>query len=666
MAWVCRWDKPDGGKEIRPFTYCESPAGRCEWRAKHLPAPRPLYRLDRIAQSAAAVPLLICEGEKAADAAGLLFPDLLSIASSGGSEAADRTDWSPIVGREVMIWPDNDTPGRRYAERVAGLALAAGARSVRIVAVPTEWPVGWDLADELPDGVALGKLRAMLEAAEPCAPAAPGHEESEGAVSPDMTIVRRVAAPAPEFDLTALGPLADWVKRAAASKGSPIDYVAIGLLGAAAACIGAARWVSPWAGWIEPAILWLMLLGAPSSGKSPGLDAARAALAALEREANADWPDRWRDHLSAETLVKAHGGAWEDATRAAVKAGKTPPPRPPEADAPSSPQMKRIVVSDATIEAVATILSGNPRGLVLWRDEAAGFLGNLGKYGDGDRAFYLESYGGRPYTVDRKKLTEPLVLEHLALSIVAGIQPDRYASLLMAGDDDGMGARFLLAWPDAIPPTRPKHGAELLPIVRAFRRLHSLAVQRDVDGAQGPVVLPLEAAAADILQTWRLDHHAAAVSASGLMASALGKLPGQALRLALVLDLLIWAAGPDDVPEIVEVSGESLTAALDLVDGYFRPMLARVLGEASLPLADRDAAVLAREIIKRKARRINRREVRRDWRLPGLREAKRLAAAISVLEEARWLVPDGGRDGGSPGRERADYAVDPRVHEVST
>lgn len=94
-------------------------------------------------------------------------------------------------------------------------------------------------------------------------------------------------------------------------------------------------------------------------------------------------------------------------------------------------------------------------------------------------------------------------------------------------------------------------------------------------------------------------------------------------------------------------------------------MLARVLGEAALPQADRDAAVLAREIQARKAIRINRREVRRDWRLAGLRDSARLAGAIAVLEEARWLTPIGGRDGENKGRERADFAVNPRVHEVS-
>jgi putative DNA primase/helicase len=147
------------------------------------------------------------------------------------------------------------------------------------------------------------------------------------------------------------------------------------------------------------------------------------------------------------------------------------------------------------------------------------------------------------------------------------------------------------------------------------------------------------------------------------MASSLGKMPGQALRIALVLELMWWAAGPEGTAEPEQISGAALGAALDLIETYFKPMLTRVLGEAALPLVDRHAAVLARAILNRRAERINARQVRRDWRLPGLREAPAVAAAIGALEEAGWLIAAGAREGGSAGRQRSDYVVDPRVHE---
>ena len=48
---------------------------------------------------------------------------------------------------------------------------------------------------------------------------------------------------------------------------------------------GAGVVARPREGWDEPLILWLALVGGPSSGKSPALDAMRRALAAVEKTA---------------------------------------------------------------------------------------------------------------------------------------------------------------------------------------------------------------------------------------------------------------------------------------------------------------------------------------------------------------------------------------------
>ena len=287
----------------------------------------------------------------------------------------------------------------------------------------------------------------------------------------------------------------------------------------------------------------------------------------------------------------------------------------------------------------------------------------MGKYGDGDRAFWLEANGARPYTVDRQKLPEPLRIEHLAISIVGGIQPDRLATLLMSGDDDGLGARFLFSWPEIVPPRRPRFRPEGEIVTRAMRRLRSLEFGRDPKtGDSIPVTLPIQADALDAFQDWREQHHASSQGVSGMMASAYGKMAGQALRLAIALELLWWAAGPDGTSEPAQVSGDALGAALDLIESYFRPMLARVLGEAALPAGDRLGATLAREIQRRRVDRLNATQVRREWRLPGLRESAQVMAAVGVLEEARWLKAIGERDGSTLGRKRLDFAVDPRVH----
>lgn len=160
-----RFDKPDGGKEVLPFTYCRHADDRAEWRWKAPPSERTLYNLHRLAERPDA-PVLVVEGEKVADAAREIFPDRVAVTSQGGAAAARKTDWSPLAGRSVVIWPDNDDAGRRYAADVAELADAAGAASIAIVDVPPTFPEGWDLADPLPEEASSEDPVQLLHAAQ--------------------------------------------------------------------------------------------------------------------------------------------------------------------------------------------------------------------------------------------------------------------------------------------------------------------------------------------------------------------------------------------------------------------------------------------------------------------------------------------------------------------
>ncbi len=162
LGVACRWDT-DTGKDFRFATWCRNEAGRARWRLKHLPSPRPIFGLDRLAASPLA-PVIVCEGEKKCAPAVKHFPDHVAIAWPGGANAAHLVDWSPLKGRTVFAWPDNDDAGRKAAAVVAEKALAAGADSALVVPVPHEFPVKWDLADRVPDGA---DLHALLEVARP-------------------------------------------------------------------------------------------------------------------------------------------------------------------------------------------------------------------------------------------------------------------------------------------------------------------------------------------------------------------------------------------------------------------------------------------------------------------------------------------------------------------
>lgn len=151
MGIVCRFDQPDGKKEVVPYTHGIDATGEAGWKWKSWPEPRPLYGLDRLAQRPDA-PVIVTEGEKSANAAQRLAPAVTVVTWPGGCNAVAKADFSPLKGRRVAIWPDADEPGHKAAKAVAQAALMAGAPEVSIIEPPPDKANGWDLADAEAEG----------------------------------------------------------------------------------------------------------------------------------------------------------------------------------------------------------------------------------------------------------------------------------------------------------------------------------------------------------------------------------------------------------------------------------------------------------------------------------------------------------------------------------
>lgn len=121
---IMRFDKNGSGgnvKDYRPLTYCELSSNNSErqWRWQQPPNKRPLYGLDKLAKGGSNSPVLLTEGEKAADAAIRLLPDLISMTWPGGSNALNKADFSPLRDRSVYLWPDNDDAGKSCMSKLA-------------------------------------------------------------------------------------------------------------------------------------------------------------------------------------------------------------------------------------------------------------------------------------------------------------------------------------------------------------------------------------------------------------------------------------------------------------------------------------------------------------------------------------------------------------------
>ncbi|HRO16367.1 MAG TPA: DUF3987 domain-containing protein, partial [Paracoccus sp. (in: a-proteobacteria)] len=216
--------------------------------------------------------------------------------------------------------------------------------------------------------------------------------------APDLRLLSDDLDPSPPLPLAeVLTPrAAEWVAAAAEGAGAPADYVLAALLSVTGATMGNARWVTVWPGWSEPPVLWSMCIGNPSAGKSPAIDAVLAPLRRAERplrEAAQAEVEAWEKRAKLAKLAQA---VWEKKASAALDKGNTPPPLPPEADAGCAPHVPRLVLSDATVERVGVIAANQPKGVLQFRDELAGWLLAMeARNGGSDRAFWLEAFGGR-------------------------------------------------------------------------------------------------------------------------------------------------------------------------------------------------------------------------------------------------------------------------------
>jgi uncharacterized protein DUF3987 len=480
----------------------------------------------------------------------------------------------------------------------------------------------------------------------------------------DPSIIDAGRREPPALPRAIFGSAWDEFVKLAQDKGAPVDYVALGFFGVAASMIGGKRWVRPYATgtWRDPAILWFGIVGDPSFNKSPALDPMVSILRKIEAEGAEAQKERLAEFEADTERAKAERQTWQSQVKEAASAGHPTPPLPQAARDPDPPRRRRPFIQDATPESVAEILCGNPQGTLLIRDELDGWLTSFDRYNPGGRSFWKESFGGRSFTIDRKSKPEPLTVPFNGVSIIGNIQPQNLAQTLLSGAqvDDGLAARFLWVWPSRPAFARPQCSANLLGLEAALRRLDDLAWGIGETGERAPVTLPLDPSAADAFEAFQLANRDHEDDSSGMLKSFIGKLPGIALRLALVAELSEWAFCGGEEPR--SICKETVEAVADFLETYAMPMAARVYGDAGLPVVERNAATIARYLLKYRPKTLNARELRREAGLPGLREAGAVREAIDALVEAAWLRPSPSRNSESPGRQRADFLVNPAIH----
>lgn len=478
---------------------------------------------------------------------------------------------------------------------------------------------------------------------------------------PDLRVMRLSRRQAVPFPIDVLGEKwSAWAQSAAESVVAPVDYVAAALLASASALIGNARWAQAWPGWEEPPHVWMCCVGDSGDGKSPGMDAiGKTALPEIESRMALDFPDQLQEARKNIEIAKAKMDSWKADIKTAISSGKLPPAAP--AEIPEEPVKPRLVMDDVTHEKVALVLArAAPKGVLMFRDELAGFLLGMNAYSDQARPFWLEAYGGRFKVVDRVKHPEPIKVERLVVSFLGGIQPERLAEVMQKADD-GLLARFNYFWPEPVLFRRPTRVPDIPWAIMAFDRLRCLEMTNNpLDPSRSkPLMVRLEDPAADLLTEFGASTQRQKDMTAGLMKSAIGKARGLALRLSLVIEYLSWCARDGYAAPPHLISKASVEAAIRLISNYLLPMAERTYGDAACPVAERSAALLARWIAKERPKAVHVRTMQREIRLHGLTTAETIHAACLSLVEAGWLEKPS--QDGKLGRKMEAYPVSPRL-----
>ena len=530
--------------------------------------PWPIYRLPDIESANLYKPVVIVEGEKAAEAA--IRCGLLATTSAGGAKAAEKTSWAPLRDRDVIILPDHDIAGYEYAETVAALCHDAGARNIRIVRLADHipgFPDGGDIADLLAhetwyglriDGTddprALGEIiKKWAAKTDPWTP-----PEAEGI--PEWQ----------PFPVDALPePLAKFVRQASASVGADPVLVVFPLLACLGRCLGlrAAIEMKDDHTWIEYPIIWSAVGTHSGGGKSPALQLVTAPLDDIAHQY----------YLEYERALKHYKEATKDYETAKKKArgsDSTPP------ECPEEPKPKQILTKDVTREAVVQVLDETKDALLIAADELAGLLASFDAYkktSGSDVGFWLQVWSGESYSVNRKTGDKKHVyIRHAAVSICGGIQTRillrHLRGVFRAREpgltvDNGLAAGFLIS----VPPRRwltwdEMRGSyvNIKDIGTIMRKVLELPRQDDGQGGTKPTILRLSQEAQRISREIYDEHiRASQDEHEDQRIAALSKLRAYAFRIMLILECIQAVI---DGREPKEIGIDSARRAKKIVD----------------------------------------------------------------------------------------------------
>ncbi len=403
----------------------------------------------------------------------------------------------------------------------------------------------------------------------------------------------------------------DFIQEISLALPCPEDFVGASLLPVIGATIGTTRVVQMKDTWQEYPLLYLAIIAPPGALKTPAMNSAIKPLKKINevlhkrsREKYKQWEaslDLYKMDKTIYLLKKKH---YERFKKSSPDLEDPDPPAP----VPPPPAQEVVLYDDATIEALAEVLSRNLRGGIWFNDELIAWLNGMNQYRGGkgtDRQFWMKTWQCQEYSVLRKhRLHDPVHLEHPFLCVLGSIQPELLSDLGdIRGREDGFLARLLFSMPECVASPPLDFSRDVNPsvltswdeILNKLRLLNhaeeELPKKKRTDPTywkKVPRVLSLTPAAEQAFQDWHEDLHSSEVNHPDFntaLRASWSKFKAYASRFCLILHYLREACG-ELPPGSLLVDETTVQKAITLTE-YFKSHTAYVFNKLKPDPRDR-------------------------------------------------------------------------------
>ena len=350
-----------------------------------------------------------------------------------------------------------------------------------------------------------------------------------------------------------------------------VDFTAASFLTVFAAAMGNTWSVRFMTGWISRPIIYMVLVGSPSCGKTPPLQQAVAPLLKLDGEYDMIYCKEMETYRQ-----------WERMSAKQREKHSLP-------EAMKMPQRKCHVVVDSTVEALIGALRDNPRGVLIYKDEIDSLLSNFNRYNGSDEGYFLSLFSGTPFKYSRKSSNEHIFLSNPYCSIIGSTQPGRLGEQFGGKRMmNGFSSRFLKVYPEI--DEMPSWNDTAMPDgvleewERIIRKVVAVTPSTDQEGKATSIELLFSQEAKLRVIQWKdeVNNKAYAETDSDAVRALCGKLETYLVRFCLVIQIMHGICGESGMDEI-----EPRTAELAIrLTEYFRNMESRIAPEIETGILD--------------------------------------------------------------------------------